>query len=132
MSTDSQREISPVHAESQPTHGKLSGNPLGKSLNVVVSVPEAIEIRMVNASTLSDYEMWIFLASILSNAVVGFVVATFQAYDAKAANAKQLLMTGIVFGILFLATLGMALAKRCTVTRTGKLISLKATEASAE
>ena len=132
MSTNSPLQLSPIHAELPTTPVKQSGNPLSKSLNVVVSVPEAIEIRMVNASSLSDYEMWVFLASVLSNAVVGFVVATIQAYDANATNARQLLMTGVVFAILFVATGIKAVTQRCTVTKTGRTIKLKASEATAE
>ncbi len=120
------------HAEPQPTTGPASGNPVGKSLNLVVSVPEEITIRMVDASALSDYEMWVFLASILSNAVVGFIVATVQAFDSSAANRTQLLWTAIAFGVLFLATAGRALGKRCGLTRGGKNIRLKASEATAD
>ena len=132
MNTNSAAPSSPLHAEPVAPQGRPSGNPLGTSLNVVVSVPEAIEIRMVNASSLSDYEMWVFLASVLSNAVVGFVVATIQAYDSNATNACQLLMTAIVFGILFVATGIKAGTQRCTVTKTGKTIKLKATEATTQ
>jgi hypothetical protein len=42
-------------------------------------VPETVEIRLVDATALADYEVWTFLSSILSSAVIGFGVAFFQA-----------------------------------------------------
>ena len=119
---------------SEPTSAapqeKGSPNPLGTALNVVVSVPESIQIRMVNASALSDYETWIFLAAVLSNAVVGFTVTTLQAYASNASNSTQLLWTTIVSAILFTVTFIKALHKRYSVTKAGKNINLKTTEAT--
>jgi hypothetical protein len=118
--------------EGTPAQGPASGNPLGTSLNVLVSVPESIEVRMVNASALADYEMWVFLASVLSNAVCGFVVAAVQARDSKATNSNQLIATSVVFGVLFLATAIKAFVQRLSLTKAGKSIKLRATEALPE
>lgn len=110
--------------------GPPAPNPLGGSLNIVVSVPHSIEIRMVDASTLADYEVWFFLSSILSGAVIGFWVAACQALDAKAANSSQLVWTAIVFGILFVATTITTFAKRHELKKKGKNIQLRAVDAS--
>ena len=39
-------------------------NPIGEELMVEVSIPEKIEIKMVDASSLNDFELWSLLASI--------------------------------------------------------------------
>jgi hypothetical protein len=121
--------VAEKHVDGTKANSELADNPVRGSLDIVVSVPDSIKIRMVDASTLADYETWIFLASVLSNAVVGFLVATVQAYDTKTANAGQLKWTTIVCLILFLSTLGKALLMRHALTKQGKNIKLKATEA---
>ena len=110
--------------------GPPAPNPLGGSLNIVVSVPHTIEIRMVDASTLSDYEMWFFISSILSGAVVGFTVGSIQALDAKAANTTQLIWTTIVFAVLFVVTTVTTFVKRYLLKKKGRTIELRATDAS--
>src|SRR5215207_4025973 len=82
-------------------------NPIAKGLNVTVSVPESLEIVMVDASTLGDYEVWLFIASLLASTSVGFIVAF-----AQDPSKFSLLINGIVFAILFLVALGMAMVKR--------------------
>lgn len=57
----------PLSPESEP-----SDNPFAKGLNVTVSVPQTVEVRMVDAAALSDYEVLFFISSILGSAVVGF------------------------------------------------------------
>jgi hypothetical protein len=47
----------------------------GASVNF--QVPE-IEVRMVNAAALEEYEIWFGLASIFAAATIGFVVAYIQ------------------------------------------------------
>ena len=108
--------------------GTATGNPLGESFNITVSVPESIEIKMVNASTLSDYEIWFFIASVLASAVIGFLVGTFQAFDAKAANAPQLLWTTIVWIVLFVIAIVTTFVKRYKLKKTGKSIKLRTTQ----
>lgn len=53
-------------------------NPIGSSLKFNVSIPKQIKVDLVDASTLSDYEIWIFIASVMSNFLVGFAVAWSQ------------------------------------------------------
>ncbi|WP_422450691.1 hypothetical protein [Endozoicomonas sp. ALB091] len=52
-----------------------SSNPLASASNITVTVPESVGVKLVDASTLGDYEIWSLLTSILSSAVVGFFVA---------------------------------------------------------
>lgn len=122
------KQNSPTHVEPSQQGGNASENPLGTSLNVVVSVPEIIEVRMVNASSLADYEMWVFLTSVLCNALVGFGVAYFQACDSNAGGSTMLFWMTVIWGVLFIATAIKAYLVRKGLTKTGKNISLRATE----
>ena len=106
-------------------------NPVADTFNVVVSVPESIQIKMVDASALADYEIWVFIASLLSNAVVGFLVAYSQAVDAKSPSTTYVGWTLVVFVLLFLLSVGTAIYKRTTLKRKGRDIQLKTTGASA-
>jgi hypothetical protein len=103
-----------------------SDNPVARGLNVTVSIPETVEIRMVDASVLSEYELWFFLASLLSNAAIGFLVAYLQTQ-----TDKSLLANTLIFGLLFLITLITALLRRKKLRQKAKTIQLKATEAVA-
>jgi len=111
-----------------PSPNKMSiptENPIGDTFNIVVSVPESVEIRMVNASVLGDYEIWIFIASLLSNAVVGFLVAFIQALDSKSLNTSNIGWSLVVFVILFLIALAMAVFKRVSLRSKGRDIKLR-------
>lgn len=59
----------------------LVQNPIGDELHVEVTIPKKIEIKMVNASSLEDYEVWFFITSIVYNFLVGFIVATITSDD---------------------------------------------------
>ena len=82
-------------------------------------MPESVEVRFVDASTLFDYEIWSLLTSILSSAVVGFLVGYFQADEGN----KQLY--GWIAGVFFLLMMfagTMVFSKRRALTkRTRKL-----------
>ena len=41
----------------------IEQNPIGKELQVEVSIPKKFEVKMVDASSLGDYELWVFIAS---------------------------------------------------------------------
>lgn len=107
-------------------------NPVADSFNVVVSVPESIQIKMVDASALADYEIWVFIASLLSNAVVGFLVAYSQAIDAKSPSTTYVGWTLVIFIALFVVATVTAVYKRTTLKRKGRDIQLKTTGASAK
>lgn len=79
---------------------------------------------MVEASALEDYEIWLLITSILGGAVVGFFVAY-----AQDMAAKSLLYTGLVFALLFLISIGTALAKRARLRAKAKTIELTAVDA---
>lgn len=83
-------------------HPAQSENPLGGQFPFKLSVQE-IEVKMVDASSLAEYEIWVFFASLLSTAVVGFAVAYAQSFDgtAKADGQPIYLIVSIVFLMFF-------------------------------
>jgi hypothetical protein len=95
------------------------------AFNIVVNVPDKIKIRMVNAEALSEYEIWFFLASVLSSAVVGFAVAYFQAIDAKSASAPAWGWSCVIFIFLFVVAISVSFRKRMLLQQQGRDISLK-------
>ena len=102
-------------------------NPLVGSLNVTVSVPETIQIKIVDASVLADYEIWFFISSVLASAVVGFLVAFIQ----DTSKLALLAMTG-VWVVLFVIALVMTLTKRGRLRRKSKEITLRASQVSTD
>lgn len=105
-------------------------NPLGDAFNVMVSIPDKLEIKMVNASILSSYEIWVFIASLLSNAVVGFWVS--YATNTNSDISLILFWNSLIFSILFLLTLWVALFKRYKLNSKSKNINLKTSKIEQE
>lgn len=121
----------PRHDEAESfAQSPPSENPSAETFNVIVSVPEAIQIKMVDASALSDYEIWVFIASIVSNAVVGFLVAFSQALDAKSPSTTYIGWTVLMFVALFTISTITAFKKRRSLQKKGKDIRLRTTSAS--
>lgn len=107
-----------------------SENPAGDAFNVTVSIPESIKIKMVDASALYDYEVWVLIASILSSALVGFLVAYLQAVDSNSPSQTYAGWVTVVFGLLFFVSLSTGFVKRRTLNKKGKDIQLRTTSAS--
>lgn len=128
--SNTQSQNSPHIEYEQFKNSPAAENPIGESFNVVVSVPDSIKIRMVDASALGDYEIWIFIASLLSNAVVGFAVAYFQAVDAKSSSTCYIGWTWVMFFVLFLASIATACRKRTAISKQGRDIKLKTSSAT--
>lgn len=103
-----------------PAEERPSDNPLSGVFDVTVSVPETLEIRMVDATVLNDYEVWNFIASLLGASVVGFGVAYLQ-------NTKDitLLAVTLMFLLLFAIAVRMTLGKRRRITTKSKSIRLR-------
>ena len=134
MESSPEINASGMHDEVEQYKGSApSENPAATdSFNIVVSVPDVINIRMVDASTLADYEVWMFISSILSSAAIGFIVAYFQAVDAKSSAASYAGYTSLMFVVLFLTTFATALRKRHSLKKKGRDIQLKTSSASAK
>ena len=95
------------------------GTRLGRGLTVNVTIPETLEIPLVDASVLADYEAWHLMASVLANAMVGFLVAGLES------DGISLLATALVFSILFAVALVMAVVKRRKLRRKTKAVRLR-------
>ena len=100
-----------------------SGNPLAHGFNVTVTIPDQINIRMVDASALSDYELWVFIASGLLSAFFGFLVATIQSFGTELAGPMSLFTLIILALFTVAAVKGLNVRKR--LTAPGKLISMR-------
>ena len=106
-------------------NSELGDDPIEDTFNITVSIPETVEIKMVNASTLADYEVWIFISSVLSNALLGFLVAYFTNTDT--AKSQSFLFSAIIFTILFIISVVVAFSKRSQLQKKSKDIKLKTT-----
>jgi hypothetical protein len=80
-------------------------NPLSSAFDFRLSMPE-LEVRMVNAATLGDFEVWLYAASLTFSAVVGFLVAYLQSFHKTVAgntdSSPSLLVMTIVLFLLFI------------------------------
>jgi hypothetical protein len=85
--------------------------------NFSISLPESVEIKMVNASVLSEYETWTLITSMLASAVVGFLVA----FVLDTTNHAVGYMT-LVWGLLFIVSGVTALRKRRLLGQKSKII----------
>lgn len=98
-------------------------NPIGDAFNIMVSIPDKLEIKMVNASILSDYEVWVFLSSLLSNGAIGFWVS--YATNTNNNASGILFWNSVLFTVLFFVALFVALRKRYQLNKKSKDIKLK-------
>lgn len=104
----------------QKSSQPASGNPFAHASNITVSVPETVEVKLVDASVLADYEVWSLVTSIVGSAVIGFLVAYFQA-DVTVKGIYGAVT--LVFGILMVLSGGMAYFKRRALSKNSKKIS---------
>lgn len=127
----SQQPAKPDHDDAEAFAGApATENPSPEAFNIVVHVPESIEIRMVDASSLADYEIWVFIASILSNAAVAYLVAYDQAADSKSPSLSYIGWTATIFLVLLGLSITAAVYKRVQLRRKGRDIKLKTSSAS--
>ncbi|RAO15237.1 hypothetical protein LUPAC07_03512 [Micromonospora noduli] len=84
---------------------------------------------MLNASSLADYEVWLFVASVTSSTSVGFLVAYFQSLADKDGGADiAMLVSAIIFGVIFVVTFGRAMGLRKSISKEAKSVRMQATE----
>jgi len=85
-------------------------------------MPETMEIKLVDASALADYEIWFLLTSVCSSAVIGFLVATEQATKDQ---LNQMIAITVVFAIIALICMITAIFKRNHLRRKTKSVKFK-------
>lgn len=127
MHSPSDPPTEPFERAAKPAE-QLTSNPLAKGLNVSVSVPETLEIVMVDASALGEYEVWLFLASLLWSGVVGCFVAFLQT-DTQNPIKWMLLGNTILFAVVFVVMIVTAMMKRKRLKKKAKRIDLRVTDA---
>lgn len=120
--------------ENNPEISKdATGNPLAEHLSITVSLPDTIEIKMVDARVLEDYEIWFFLSSLLFGAVIGFGVPFCQSLetsngsDTSKGSDTLLGVITAVWAVLFVVCLIVALNKRHILKSKSKVVPFKAT-----
>jgi len=100
----------------------LTDEPADSGPNVLVSSPEKIEVRLVDARVLGEYELRFFLASLLGGVASNFVVAS-----AQSSWDLTLLINGGIFVALFFIVFTSAVYKRRELKQNQKSIEYKAT-----
>jgi predicted membrane protein len=123
--------VAPVSQDlvSHPSDKPATTNPFAHSANITLSVPETVEVRLVDASALGDYEVWVLLTSILSSAVTGFLVALVQA---TAPDRGRFTSITCVFGALMLVCGVMAMVKRRKLSSKARKVRFKVGEPIAD
>jgi hypothetical protein len=103
-----------------------SNNPLADQLRITLSVPDTIEIKMVDARVLEDYEIWFFVSSLLFAAVIGFGVPTVQSCESAAKIDKSLCAMTAVWLVLFVVCVFVAFKKRYILKSKSRVIPFSA------
>ena len=122
-------DAEPKHDDIKNSRETPGQNPLMGGLRFLLSVPEEIEIRMVDASTLSDYEVWFFLASIAASAFVGFLVPAITTKLDDPVFKPLCLMTVFLF-VIFGVFVRMAFVKRRFLKKKAKILKCLVSEVS--
>lgn len=100
----------------------IEQNPIGKEVHVEVSMPEKFDIKMVDASALGDYELWVFIASLICNFLVGFIVASIT--NSNEQTKGLYIGIDIMLIILFILSVIMVICKRKRMSIEKKTIKL--------
>jgi hypothetical protein len=93
-----------------------------KLFNVTVRVPTNIEIPMIHATGFSDYELWVFIASVLSNLTVAFLI--FYIQNTEIAKNTLLLTITLVFSVLFCVSCYQAFNRRSKLTSNTTIVKI--------
>lgn len=108
--------------------GKPGDNPLAHEFDFKLMMP-TINVKMVNADRLADYEIWLFAATVSISACVGFLVAYAQGSQGtggETQHAAGLLAGGVIFLVLFVAFFARAISLRRALSREAKTYSMRA------
>ena len=105
-----------THESDQPR----TPNPLARNSSISVSVPASLNIRLVDASVLLEYETWSFITSFLITAFVGFLIATL---DAPELSQRPYIAFTAILGILALVSGLRAWYKRVAMAKDTHTVS---------
>jgi hypothetical protein len=98
-------------------------NPLAQQFNIVVSIPQAVKVKLVDASLLNDFEIWMYLSTVILNVCTGFWVS--YAQNSNAQINKMLCWTAICFTVIFIFSIIIAISKRVKMSRKSRNIELQ-------
>jgi hypothetical protein len=98
------RGVAPNPA-AEVAHIAEQSNPLAAAVGVTVAVPKSIRVQMVDASALAQFQYLGLATSILSSAVIGFLVAYLQTATRPTHLLIETIVWGLLFGIALIATL---------------------------
>jgi hypothetical protein len=113
----------PEHDEVENYTDEAGPNVGAGDFDIAISIPEVLEIKMVDASALSDYEIWFFASGSMLTFLTGFAVAWFQEQDSRA--GRILLVAVTVFFVLFAGAFSMTIVKRRAIRRKSRLLKVK-------
>ena len=105
--------------------GRASRNPGSDSPAVRVKMPESVEVRLVDASTLLEYEIWTGLGTACLSATIGFLVAWSEAGDRT--GGLYAASCGVSGGVV-LVSVGMAIWKRTSIRQATKTVDYAAAD----
>lgn len=111
-----------AHDDLTTAKGPPSDNPFASAANITISVPETVDIRLVDASALGDYEVWSLLTSIMSSVVIGFLVAAMQAPVTDPLNRVYKVIDGIAVLLMAICAITAYFKRR---RLTGKVRRMK-------
>lgn len=100
-------------------------NPIGGSIQVVVTVPERVTIKMVDASSLGEYEYHGAITAAVLSITTGFLVPAIQEIRAGSSLGMPFLVITIFFLAILVASAIMTWQKRAQVRKGGKEIELQ-------
>lgn len=112
----------------QNQKAEIETNPIGSELEVEVSIPEKFEIKMVDASSLNDYELWGAITSVICNFLVGFLVAAISNTETERCGILWCI-TGIFIAFLTFS-IWMTYKKRKQMTIKKKTIKMGVTKSN--
>ena len=106
-------EISPSEDSPDNTSGDF---------NISLFVPENIEIRMVDATQLGQYEIWFSGATVILSVAVSFITAWFL--DTNPDTKPILGIVSLIFLAIFVFFLVMMLVTRHALQKKGTVVKL--------
>jgi hypothetical protein len=116
----------PQHDEVETfENDESASNPEAQDFSISVSIPENIEIDMVDARSLDDYEIWGVVTSVMLSLFSGFLIACVQETETRA--FKIFVIITVILGLLLLGSIALALIKRKFLKSKGRKFFLKTT-----
>jgi hypothetical protein len=104
----------PEASGAEALESRLSDNPLGAAMPVYVSVPAELKVELVEVHSLTDYELWFAIASVLVGITVGFYTDWINVNGTvpRPQTSTLLFVISLIFGVMALMASGFTIQKR--------------------